>query len=166
MEAGYGRHRKRGVRGLVTVGMLIAVGVGFLAGMGTDRYLLAGAADETSAATPPPTSAPSYITPPGSASPQEESPDATAIPAGPDPAPPGPQGAEAYLAGLADAGLPVEQHRDVILVLGRVVCEVTPSERADYVATTDRITAIASDLLSREQTLLLVKLAAQELCEA
>ena len=166
MDAVNGRHRKRGVRGLVTVGLLIALSVGFLAGMGTDRYLLAGAADQTSASTPPSTSAPSSITAPRSASPQEQPLDATATPAGPDPAPPGPQGVEAYLARLADDGLPVEQHRDVIVVLGRVVCEATPSERADYEATTDRVTAIAGDLLSREQTLVLVKVAAQELCEA
>lgn len=165
MDAVNGRHRRRGVRGLVTVGMLIALGVGFLAGLGTERFLLAGAGDETSASTPSPTSAPSSITTPDP-SPQNQSPAATASPAGPDPAPPGPQGAEAYLARLADNGLPVEQHRDVMLVLGRVVCQATPSERADYQATADRVSAIAGDLLSREQTLLLVKLAAQELCEA
>lgn len=165
METVNGRHRKRGRRGLVAVGMLIALFGGFLAGMGTDRYLSAVSADETSASLPPSTSAPSSVAPPGSASPQERPSDATARPAGPDPAPPGPQGAEAYLARLADDGLPVEQHRDVFLVLGRVVCEATPSERADYEATTDRVAVIAGDLLSREQTMLLVKLAAQELCE-
>lgn len=164
MEVGNGRHRKRGGLGLITVGLLIALGVGFLAGMGTDRYLAADAADGTSASNPPVTSAPSTITAPGSASPQDPPLAATATPAGPDPAPPGPQGAEAYLARLGDDGLPVEQHRDVILVLGRVVCEATPSERANSEATADRVTAIAGGLLSREQTLRLVELAAQELC--
>ena len=179
MDAVNGRHRRGGVRGLVTTGILIALSAGFLGGLGTGRYLLAGGDGGTSASTSAPSSAPasgststpsptgassSVTAPPGSLSPGGGPPDATASPAPADPAPPGPQGAEAYLARLADNGLPVEQHRDVILVLGRVVCEATPSERADYQAMADRVIAIGGDLLSREQTLVLVQLAAQELC--
>ena len=164
MDAGTGRHRKRDLPGLVTAGLLIALGIGFLAGMGTDRFLLGDADDRTSTSSA--TTGPSPTSAPGSAPPQDQPPDATAIPAPADPAPPGPQGAEAYLARLADDGLPVEQHRETILVLGRVVCEAPPSERADEEAVADRVAGIAGDLLTREQTLSLVRLAAQELCGA
>ncbi len=164
MDEKIGRHRKRGVPGLVIAGMLIALSTGFLVGMITDRYVLGGADDETSASTSSSTSAPSSITAPGSGSAADRPAEATASQAHPDPAPPGPQGAQAYLARLADDGLPVEQHRDVILVLGRVVCEAPPSERANDETTAGRVAGVAGDLLSREQTLLLVQRAAQELC--
>lgn len=166
MDAGTGRHRKRGLPGLVTAGLLIALGIGFLGGMGTDRFLLGDADEMTSTSTPSSTTGPSPTTAPGSAPPQDQPLAATASPAPADPVPPGPQGAQAYLARLADQGLPVEQHRETILVLGRVVCEAPPSERGDHKAVADRVAGIAGDLLSREQTLSLVQLAAQELCGA
>ena len=163
MDAVTGRHRHRGVRGLVTAGVLIALGVGFLSGVGTGLFLLGGGDDETSASTPSATSAPSSMTVPSSAPPQDQPPQATGTPAPADPAPPGPQGSEAYLARLADSGLPVDEHGEVILVLGRVVCETPPAERGNP-ATADRVAAIAADVLSRDQVLQLVPLAAQELC--
>lgn len=166
MDAGTGRHRKRGLPGLVVAGLLIALGIGFLAGMGTDRFLLDDAGNRTSTSTPESTTGPSPTTAPGSATPRGQPVDATASPAPADPAPPGPQGAEAYLARLADEGLPVAQHREAVLVLGRVVCALPPAERGDYEAVADRVAGIAGDLLSREQTSSLVRLAAQELCGA
>jgi hypothetical protein len=164
MELATGRHRKRGVSGLVTLGLLIALGLGLLGGIATDRFLLGGADSGTSAPTPPAPREPAFTTAPSSASPQDQPPAPTAGPAHPDPEPPGPQGSEAYLARLANEGLPVAQHRDVILVLGRVVCEAPPADPAATQAAADRVATAAGDLLTPEQTLQLVQLATKELC--
>lgn len=127
--------------------MLAVLGVGFLAGFGTDRFIL-GADDQPSPSPPPSTSAPASPTAADSAAAQDGPPDATGSPAPADPAPAGPQGARAYLARPADEGLPVEQERDVILVLGRAVCLAPPSQRADDGSAGDHVAARCTGALT------------------
>jgi hypothetical protein len=164
MEPGTGRHRKRSARGaVIAVGVFLALGAAFVGGMITDRSLGGGTAGRTPAAAPT-SPAPASVTVPGSSSPDDRPPAATVTPAHPDPDAPGPQGSAAYLARLQDDGLPVPEHRDVVLVLGRIVCQAPPPERADTAAMATRVSAVAGDLLSPPQTLQLVQVAAQELC--
>jgi hypothetical protein len=173
MDPGTGRHRKRGARGLVAVGLFLAVGAAFLGGMATDRFLTGDPASGASASSPgsgapaskaPASKAPASATAPGSSSPVDRPPDATATSAHPDPDPPGPQGSDAFFARLGDEGLPVDQHREAILVLGRMVCQAPPSDRANTDLMATRVATIAGDLLSPGQTRQLALLAAQELC--
>ena len=163
MDAGTGRHRKRDIGGFVAAGALIALVLGFLAGFFTDRYLQDGSDGERSAATA--SAAPSSGPAVGTGSP-EEPPEATGSAAPADPAPVGPQGARAFLARLTDEGLPVEQHREAILVLGRVVCDAPPSEQADEEASAARVASVAGTFLTRAEIRTLVRLAAQEFCGA
>ena len=164
MDPGTGRHRKRSARGVVVaIGTFLALSAAFVGGMITDQHVGRDVASGIPASAPT-SSAPAPTTAPDSSPTEDRPPDATASSAHPDPDPPGPQGSAAYLARLQDDGLPVPQHRDVILVLGRMVCQAPPPERADTAAMTTRVTAVAGDLLSPGQTQELVQLAAQELC--
>lgn len=163
MDAGTGRHRKRDIGGLFAAGALIALALGFLGGFLTDRYLLDSADGEGSAAT---SSAAPSSGPAGGTSSSQEPPEATGSAAPADPAPVGPQGARAFLARLTDEGLPVQQHREAILVLGRVVCDAPPSEQADEEASAARVAAVAGTFLTRAEIRTLVRLAAQEFCGA
>lgn len=162
MDAGLGRHRKRDLGGFVAAGVLIALVVGFLAGFATDRYLVGDAdAGQAAASSAAPSSGPA-----SGSDPAQEPPEATGSAAPADPAPVGPQGARAFLARLTDEGLPVKQHREAILVLGRVVCDAPPSELADEEASADRVAAVAGTFLTRAEMRTLARLAAQEFCGA
>ncbi len=118
-----------------------------------DRVLLRDAADDAMSASP------------SAAEPRESAtPYATGSPAPPDPAPPGAQGEDAFLAALDDAGLPVAEHEDAIVVLGRGLCQAPPSEQADPRAAGGRIDMVVGDLLTADEAALLAELAVTELC--
>ena len=155
MTSPVGRHRSGGTRGLLVAGTFIALCLGFLAGFATDRFVLEGSSDAPATASPSSSVAPSSPAP---------APQATNSPAAADPAPPGPQGEAAYLAALEDAGVPVGQHRDAVLVLGRGLCQAPPEQQSDVVAAGERISAVVGDLLSPDQARRLAELAVDELC--
>lgn len=160
MTSPIGRHRKgAGTTGLLIIGAVIALSLGFIGGFATDRFLLADSSSGPSPTSPSSTAV--ARSSPASPAPSRE---ATSTPAEADPAPPGPQGEAAYLAALEDAGVPVRQHRDAVLVLGRGLCQAPPEQQADVVAAGERIRAVVGDLLSPDQAKRLAELAVAELC--
>ncbi len=160
MDSRTGRHRSAGVPTWVLVaGVWTALLLGVLAGVGLQRLLgpdeptAQGDAVPAVSASAPPTVA----TPPPSPAPRPAPEQAL-----PDPSKPGPR--EAYLAALEESGVPIGEHRELLLDMGGQLCrEPPPPAGPDPAASAQRITALFGQLWTPEQATQIV-VAAQQLC--